>query len=515
MKDNKYELDRHNLVLERISNAKSIKELPNITLSSLARFLADNVYFDKRHLKPSAFKPFIIKMIDNGMTVHGSTKDAFIDILANNYPNHSDAEFDEMYQKILGTGRIYNMFIEMSIRGQKIQELQDEIDLEKHNNNMDMLRKANTIEEVEKISITDLESLIIKDTKNEIVNISKDKLVNLRYLIYNQNSINEIEAEIINICKSFNLTDEDYEIMLNQIISGLMLDKKVNYVVEELRLKERQIKSIYKFEHIITMEKINGALTIDQLPQTPREQTLAKYLSVNSKISNNDKPIAASNFANLVNLLLSGKSINNKECKDELKRIVILSNYKDTKKAYDIILDRYSSLNRINYFVEEINLISKRETEFIGEDYKDIVLYAKFNENAPKTGGNFYTLYKNYVDQMHIEENNDIELEENACGGFILPKNERIVGTNIKFYRSKIGEQTINIKENSRLTKIKELSAKQQRLIELNEQKRAEFEEQQKSTTEQLKEIQQELLKLTNDEEVVDEKSKKKGLTNE
>ena len=507
MKDNKYELDRHKLVIERISNAKSIKELPKITLSNLAKFLADNVCFDKRHLKPAEFKPFIVKLLDNNSSQSGPVKDSFIDILYKNYPNHTEQEFNEMYDKILGTGRIMNMLDEMSLRGQKIQDIQDELDLEKHNNNMDSMRKCTSIKEIEEINILDLDSLIIKDTKNEIVDIPKIKLSNLIYLIYTKKEIATIENEIANICKSYAKTDEEYDIMFKQIISGIMLDKKINYVVEELRLKERQIKSIYKYEHILAMEKINGALDINQLPSSPHTYDLAEYLSINSKINKNDKPIPSSFFENLVKLLLSGKSINNKECKEELKRIVLLSDYKDTKKAFDSILNRYNSLNRIAYFVEEINLIHQREIEFVGYDYVDIELYAKLNPNT--TGGNFYTFYKNYVDNMHISKKDNSNLEEEqACGAIILKRNERLAGTNIKFYRSKLSEQSINIK-----TKIEELAAKQTRLLELQEQKRVEYDEQQKVTAEQLKEIQQELLKLTNNNDI--EQSKKKGLRNE
>lgn len=526
MKDNDYETRRHKLVLERISNARNIKELPNITLSNLAKFLADNVYFDKRHIPAKEFKPFIIKMIDNGYNVGGAVKDCFIDILAKHYADHSEEEFEQMYQKIIGTGRINNMFIEMSLRGQKIQDMQDELDLEKHKENLDSIKNASTVKEIDGIQTYDLESLIVKDTKNEIVDINKNKLTNLIYLIYNKKDYQEIDNEIANICKSYNLSSEDYYIMYNQVLSGIMLDKKISYVVEELRFKERQIKSIYKNEHLLVMEKINGAMDLNQLPHYPHTYALCQYLSANSKVDNN-RLIPAEKFTNLVEILISGKGINSKVVKDELKKVITNNKLKVNS---DLLHDKFSTLPRLGYLIEEISLIRKREKEFTNDEFTDIELYIVPTPNSPEHGGIHYTLFKNEVSNLDLKAlvpnyNSLDELEEKVreispsfkkIGGIILKQNERIslpIGSNLKFYRGKVGEESIAVKESDRLAKIEELAAKQNRLLELQAQKRAEFDEQQKVTAEQLKEIQQELIKLTTADD--DVSYKKKGLKNE
>ena len=526
MKDNDYETRRHKLVLERISNARNIKELPNITLSSLAKFLADNVYFDKRHIQAKEFKPFIIKMIDNGYDIGGAVKDCLIDILVKNYPNHSEEEFNEMYQKIIGTGRINNMFVEMSLRGQKIQDMQDELDLEKHKENLDNIKHASTIKEIDDIQTYDLESLIIKDTKNEIVDINKSKLTNLIYIIYNKKDYQEIDNEIANICKTYSLSSEEYYIMYNQVLSGIMLDKKIDYVVEELKLKEKQVRTIYKNEHLLTMEKINGAMDLSQLPHYPHTYALCQYLSANSKVDNS-KIISAEKFANLVEILISGKGINSRVAKDELKKII--DNNK-IKTNFDLLHDKLSSLPRLNYLIEEIILIRKREKEFTNDEFIDIELYIVPTPNSPEHGGVHYTLFKNEVSNLDLKAlvpnySSLDELEEKVrevspsfkkIGGIILKQNERIslpTGSNLKFYRGKVGEESIASAESDRLAKIEELAAKQNRLLELQAQKRAEFDEQQKVTSEQLKEIQKELIKLTTNDE--DTSYKKKGLKNE
>ena len=528
-KQNEYEINRHKLVLERISSARNIKELPDITLSSLAKFLADNVYFDKKHLSSKEFKPFIIKMMDNGMVLDDDDcKICFVSILKRNYPNHTEKEFEEMFSKIMSTGRIYNMFIEMTSRGQKIHDLQEEIELEKHKQNMDDLKHAITIKELESVNIIDLESLVKKDTKNEIIdNIPKSKLSNLIYLIYQKKDYKEIDLEIDKICKSYNLSDEDYYIMYNQVLAGIVFDKKINYVVDELKLKEKQAKTIYKNEHLCILEKIAEALELSQLPKGINVNKLCRYLEANSKIANSSQVIKANQFNNYAEILISGKSVNHKLAKDELKKIVLKQNYNDSKKSYELLQERFSSLYRISYFAEEISLCRKRKKEFADGSWVDVELFIVPTPNTPEHGGTHYTLFKNEVSNLDLNSliDNYASIDElvekvqqthpsfKAVGGIILSPKDRInlPGGNIKLYNKGSNEVTI---ENSRLAKIEELTKKQNKLLELQAEDKALFDERQKMTSSKLREIQQELLSLTSEEDEISH-TKKRGSKNE
>ena len=516
-----YEEKRHKLVLERIKSAKNIKELPNITLSSIARYLADNVYFDNKYLSTKEFKPYIIQ----AMTMDRNAKECFINILTLNYPNHTIKEFEAMYTKIISTGRITNMFIELGERTSKIYLFNEELEKEKHEKNIFEIKNTVSLNEFPHITKSNLLNLIKKATKNDIKELNNEQIESLLTLVYAKSDLSVISKEVINICQSYHLSYEDNYIMYNQIIVGIMSDKKIYYVVDELKEIEKQTRKIYKNDHLIIMEEINAALSVEELPDI-NVNKLVSYLSANSKIYKDSTKIKNKDFGTLANILLSGKGINSKAAKEEIKNIVIKNNYEDTEDAYNLLLDKFSSLYRIYYFVEEINLKEKRTKEFLGDDYLDINLYAFQTPNGPENGGTHYTLFKNNVDNLDInaivpEWSNLSELEEKVkavdptfkkIGGFIIRKNEKFSDkNNIKFYKKSINTETIPSSENTRLAKIEQLSVKLNKLLELQAKEQDEYERKRKINDDKMNQIREELFDLTNDDGV-NIKNKKKGI---
>lgn len=515
-----YEEKRHKLVLERIKNAKSVKELPNITFSSIAKYLCDNVHFDYNYLSPKEFKTFIIKY----MTFDIDSKECFIDILARNYPNHTKDEFEAMYTKIISSGRIGNMFVELGERNNKMYELNDELEKEKHEKIMFEIKNTIALNEFPHITKSYLVSLVKKASKNDITVLNDEQIRGLVSLIYEKSDLSVISKEVLSICQSYHLTYEENYIMYNQIIVSLVANKKIGYVVDELKEIEKQKCKIYKNDHLIILEKIHAALNADELPNINANK-LATYLSCNSKIYKNSKKIKVSEFNKLVDILLSGKGINNKLSKEEINNIILNQNYENPEEAYELLLDKFSSLYRINFFIEEINLKNKRMEEFLGDDYLDINIYAFQTPNGPVNGGVHYTLFKNSVDNLDINaivpEWNDLdELEDKVklvdptfkkIGGFIIKKNESFrQKNNIKFYKKRDDEETISTLENSRLAKIEKLSVKLNELLELQEKEQAEYERKRKINDEKMMQIRDELFELTNDDEEI--VVKKKGV---
>lgn len=515
-----YEEKRHRLVLERIKSAKSIKELPNITFSSIAKYLSENVCFDYIYLSPKDFKPFIVKY----MTFDIDSKECFINILATNYPGHTKEEFEAVYTRIISTGRVSNMFVELSERNSKIYMLNEELEQEKHEKIMMEIKNTIFLNEFPHITKSSLVNLVKKETKNDIVSLNDEQISNLVNLIYNKNEFSIISKEVLNICQSYHLTYEENYIMYNQIIVGIMSNKKIGYIVDELKEIEKQKRKIYKNDHLITLEKINAALTVDELPNI-NDSKLAAYLSSNSKIYKNGSKIKSSEFKKLVDILLSGKGINNRVSKEEIKNIIIKNNFENIEEAYELLLDKLSSLYRIYFFVEEINLKNRRVEEFLGENYLDINLYAFQTPNGPKNGGIHYTLFKNSVDNLDINaivpEWNDLdELEDKVklvdptfkkIGGFIIKKNESFSQkNNIKFYKKSNDTNPILVSENNRLNKIEQLSIKLNELLALQEKEQAEYEHKRKINDEKMAKIRDELYGLTNEDEDIVIKNKKK-----
>ena len=54
--NNEKEVLRHKKVMDSIKNAKSKEELPSVSYSTIANYLANNVYFDDRHILEEPIK---------------------------------------------------------------------------------------------------------------------------------------------------------------------------------------------------------------------------------------------------------------------------------------------------------------------------------------------------------------------------------------------------------------------------------------------------------------------------
>lgn len=406
MKDKNYENNRHKLVLERISLANSIKELPRVNISSFATFLADNIYFDKRHISSKEFKPFIMALIDNDMQKSEDVYDAFCAVLKKNYPKHSKKEYRALYNKLFATGRIANFGEEMALRSQKIKEIQDKIELKKHNDVMSTIENSTTIQELSDIKIPDLMEQIANITKNEVVpNIPKSKLTTLRDLVYNQEDEIVINKEIVRICESYDLNQDDTDNLYQQLAT-ILTNKKLKYIVLETKAVRDQIDRIYLQEHLKTLEQINGALELKQLPINFGESIIRRYLSENSKTDVNDRIIPPYELRNFVKLTLVTGSINNELVYDALKEVIDIHYHRQSKeikdRVFDSLVEKFNSLGRLDYFIEEVTLYNKRVNEFSGTSCIQIELYGYEMKNPDNSGGAYFILIDNAVDNLDI-----------------------------------------------------------------------------------------------------------------
>lgn len=53
-----------------------------------------------------------------------------------------------------------------------------------------------------------------------------------------QKPFSEIETIILELCERQKLSDEDKKLMSEQIIGALLVDETIEYIVEEIKLKE-------------------------------------------------------------------------------------------------------------------------------------------------------------------------------------------------------------------------------------------------------------------------------------
>lgn len=78
--DNEKEINRHKKIMDSIKNAKCREDVPNVSISNIASYLANNVYFDDRHISQSLFKPVVDMVIDYEFVGVPDSKDEWYDI---------------------------------------------------------------------------------------------------------------------------------------------------------------------------------------------------------------------------------------------------------------------------------------------------------------------------------------------------------------------------------------------------------------------------------------------------
>ena len=91
------ELERHNRVLGQIASAKTREDLPKIGFSTIASYLANNIYFNNEKISQKLFQPVIKAIIDYGAVVHPEVKNALFRVIIENYSNISEDEIIEKY----------------------------------------------------------------------------------------------------------------------------------------------------------------------------------------------------------------------------------------------------------------------------------------------------------------------------------------------------------------------------------------------------------------------------------
>lgn len=117
------ELERHRKILEQIKLASTKEELPNISLSAISSYLAANVYFDDVHISQTLFKPVLNAIVDYSLFIMPEVKEAFLKVLRENYPNHSEGEYLEKYWQIAKGTKITNILVEVHEKNVKLRGL--------------------------------------------------------------------------------------------------------------------------------------------------------------------------------------------------------------------------------------------------------------------------------------------------------------------------------------------------------------------------------------------------------
>lgn len=526
--NNEKEMERHNKVLESIRNATKKEDLPNVTLSSITRYLAQNVYFDKKRVSQIAFKPIVDAFLENNYMFTPEVKSTFIKVLKDNYPGKTDEEYEEKFNQFSGNNFMFNYIIEISSRAAKIQEFEEKNDLENHEAILKQIRNANEISELPKVGRGTLNREIQNNTITDFTKrIPMTRLEKLTNAIFEEKGNDEIEQIVTDICKEENLDEEQTCLMSDQIISQILTDKKIGYLVEEVKQKNDKVLVIYRREHEDIMDNIKDARRISQLPQNLTFSSLTAYLSGNTTIYPKGKKISTTDFQNLTQLLLDGESFDSPKVQDELKEVVKRYYPEKEEEAYKLLFDKLSRLPRTYYLRDEINYSQERQKEFVGRQCSNVNVYFIPNPKSPIEGGRFYNCYINRVDNLNLDQIIPLNLDElvpdgmdvdsiewyiqehydetfKAAGGIILNKDETI--GQVTVFQPSEGKIGITPEEQKRYEEIEQIGKKVKEIIRNKNEKAKKFEDlqnayiqYQKQTDDELKDLEERINELLRD----------------
>ncbi len=497
------ELKRHVKVLEDIKNASNKEELPNVTLSSIARYLASNASFDKVHISQTAFKPVTDALAKYNYFNVPEVKIAFMQVLRENYEGRTEEEYEALYTQILEGTSIGNYLVEIEERAKKLEQLEELQDLENHKQILNQIKDAFEIKELPSVGRGILNRRIQEDTKTDYTDrIAISKLQEISDCILSKKDEQEIRKAILKMCEQFEANGEETELVYEQISSQILSDKRLGYIVEEIEKRDAKVLEIYKDDHERTMEKIKEAKRISQLPQNLTFSNLAGYLSGNTTIYPKGDKISTTELKDLTALLLDGKTFDDEEVKEEVKKIAEEKYPENAEEANDLLYEKISKLPRTNYMVEEINYSQSRQEEFIGRSCSNVNVYFIPNPNTPVDGGRFYNCYINRVDNLDLGEILQLDLESivppgmdvdsiewyvqekydptfKAAGGIILNKDETI--GNVSVFKPSDGTVGITPEEKEKYEQLKELKTQVSEIIKDRKEKMKQFADLQKS----------------------------------
>ena len=179
----------------------------------------------------------------------------------------------------------------------------------------------------------------------------------------------EVKKAFIELLKTNypNRPENEYEDKYNKInpvrVSNLLEEMHQRYdKIEEFEIKE------IKDNHESIMKRIKDAFELSDLPLVSKG-TLNSHICASSR--NYSQYFKVADIADISDMLIEGKSINEEEIQNELRNRIEEKNPNSDDHDYAEFYGRLTFGNKLNYLVEEINARDKRMTEIYRENHDE------------------------------------------------------------------------------------------------------------------------------------------------
>ena len=270
MTDDK-ELERHTKIIAQIEGAMSKEEVPRITYSYIAAFLADNIKYNGKKLRQADYKPVIDALNDYGVVADFHVRDAFYDVMLKGFDIQSKEEVLDLYKQFVSLKRVAYVMEEINKSNDKLRKFLEKEELDKHNQFIDKTNKANEITDLPRVSISDLNKAMLKAI-NDNSFVKTFKISDISDIVDSYlNGRKDFDILVESLCNRQSIKDEDKKLMAEQIIGSIINDNNVKYIIEELA--NYRDKAYYLgirddfIKHKTVLENIAKATTIDELPK--------------------------------------------------------------------------------------------------------------------------------------------------------------------------------------------------------------------------------------------------------
>jgi len=517
------ELERHLNVLEKINEAKTYDELPNISFSSITSYITSNTKFNDVKFSQKDFKPILDALIKNDFKKFDGLKELYVNIVLSKCPNVSLEDIESKYEEIFDGIRINYLIEEITLKNVKSKMMKEEIDKENHEEIMKQINNSYDIRDLPNVGLGDLNKNILRNANNNSVKkrFKASELSDITNVYLNNNGVG-LPDYIIKLLEKQDLSNEEKRTLFEEMLKNFISDKNLGYIASEINSKEKRKLFIYKYDHEETMDNIKDAKRISQLPQNLSISTLTSYLLGNSTIYTNDNRFKSENLKYLTNLLLEGKKFDDDIVIEEIKNITNKL-YPEKEDAYVLLINKFKTLPKTNYLVQEINYPFEKQKIFIKNCSSNVNVYLIPNEKSPIDGGKFFNVYINRVDNLNLDDilpedlskicspKMDIDsvewyVQENfdptfkLVGGIITNKDEKIGNVNV--FRPNDGKVGVSREEKEKINKIdnldKEIEIKEKTSKYIEEQMNQIMNEYEKKTLELQKQTLEQIASLRN-----------------
>ena len=160
-------------------------------------FFSSNIYFNDEKISASEYTDLVDKIVKHSTFNNQEVKEYFIGTIIEKYPNTTEEEIIQRYEKILNTNRVDYILNEIGLRNIKLDKIIKEENLSIHNDIMKNIYNSYEIKDLPKIGIGELNKKLLRAVNDndyiKTIKTSEIKELTDAYLDENNNyQIDEI-----------------------------------------------------------------------------------------------------------------------------------------------------------------------------------------------------------------------------------------------------------------------------------------------------------------------------------